>query len=364
MHIALFLPDLNGGGAERVMLTLAKYFAAQGHRVDMVLARAEGALLPLLSPTVRLVDLQSGLRNWGLAGLAVSATLRLAAYLRREKPDALLSTLTGANLVAVTASKLVGRSGRLVLREATTLKNLKNHVRLWLMQWLYPLADKIVVLNEVMRQEMISVVGILPEKLVSIPNPVDIDFICSQAKIDLDHPWFLPGNPPVIIGIGRLNPPKDFKTLISAFAELRLKGVDARMVILGDGPLKIELENLVKYLKFETEIIFPGFDNNPYRWLSRSKLFVLSSLWEGQPNAVLEALALGKPVVITNYDSSVQAFSKNKSVTIVPPVNITAMAAAIIKTLDQRTLPSVDASTDFDFSLPKLLYEKIISLNN
>lgn len=345
MHIALFLPDLNGGGAERVMLTLAKYFASQGHQVNMVLARAEGPLLPLLAPTVRLVDLQCGMRNWGLMGLAVSATGRLTAYLRREKPDALLSTLTGANLVAVLAHKLAGRVGvgRLVLREAATLKNLKSHLRRWLMCWFYPIADAIVVLNDVMRQEMISVIGLPPEKLVCIPNPVDIDFIRSQARIDLDHPWFLPGSPPVIIGIGRLSPQKDFKTLINAFAELRLSGTDARLVILGDGPLRSELENLVRHLNLEKEIFFAGFDSNPYRWLSRSKLFVLSSLWEGSPNVVLEALALQKAVVITAYDDSVNKLSVNPLVNVVPNSNVHQMANSILKSLQTPLENSVDS---------------------
>lgn len=333
-HIALFLPDLNGGGAERVMLTLAKYFVGQGHQVDLVLARAEGALLPLLPPTIRLVDLRAGLRGWGLPGLALSATVRLAGYLRREKPDALLSTLTGANLVAVMARRLAGGAMRLALREAVTLRNLKGCLRLQLMRWLYPQADAVVVLTEVMRQEMVSVVGVSPSRLVCISNPVDMDFILSQAIVDLEHPWFASGSPPVIMGIGRLSPQKGFATLICAFAELRSR-IEARLVILGEGPLRVELENLVRNLKLEKDVILPGFDGNAYRWLARSRVLVISSLWEGCPNVVLEAKALGIPIISTEYDASIHKLLGN-SAAIVPVGNAESLAKAIVMSLNYQ----------------------------
>ena len=359
-HIALFLPDLNGGGAERGMLTLPKYFVERGHRVDLVLARAEGALLPLLPPTVRLVDLRAGWRSWGLLGLAVSAMLRLAAYLRRERPDTLLSTLTGANLVAVLARAIGNRDTKLVLREAVTLKNIQGSFRLYLMRWLYPKADVVVALTEVMRRELITIIRIHYDKVVRIPNPIDLDFILNKAAIPFEHPWFFQNEPPVVIGIGRLSPQKDFSTLIHAFAQLR-SGFKSRLVILGEGPLRGELESLVKELKLDGDVILPGFDDNPYRWLSRAKVFVLSSLWEGYPNVVLEALALGKLVVMTGYDSSVEIFADNSFVIIVPPSNPTIMANAIIEALNRQTCPNILlAPADSHFSQVALEYEKLL----
>ena len=330
MHIALFLPDLNGGGAERVMLTLAKYFVGRGHRVDFVLARAEGALLPLLPPTVRLVDLRAGGRSWGLLGLAVSATLRLAAYLRRERPGVLLSTLTGANLVAVLARAIGNRDTRLVLREAATLKNVQSCFRFYLMRWLYPKADVVVALTEVMRRELITTFRLYTDHVVCIPNPMDLDFILNKAAASIEHPWFLPSRPPIVMGIGRLSPQKDFRTLIHAFAQLRSK-CQAHLVILGEGSLRGELEALIKELKLDKDVILPGFDDNPYRWLSRAKVFVLSSLWEGYPNVILEALALGKPVMMTDYDASVKALaSESEYIHVVPTADPTKMATTII----------------------------------
>ncbi len=320
------------------MLTLAKYFVGRGHRVDMVLARAEGALLPLLPPTVRLVDLRGGWRNWGLLGLAVSATLRLAAYLRRERPNVLLSTLTGANLVAVLACCVIGRRNiRLVLREAVTLKNLKGCFRFYLMRWLYPKADFIVVLTEFMRRELIATFRLYADNVVCIPNPIDLDFIQDKASVLFEHPWFLPNRPPIVMGIGRFSPQKDFRTLIHAFAQLRSR-CQAHLVILGEGPLRSELEALIKELKLDKDVILPGFDNNPYRWLNRAKVLVLSSLWEGYPNVVLEALVLGKPVVMTDYDTSVKVLaSESEYINVVPTADPAKMATAIFDIFNYPT---------------------------
>lgn len=334
-HIALFLPDLNGGGAERVMLTLAKYFVGRGHRVDLVLARAEGALLPLLPPMVRLVDLQVGWRNWGLLGLAVSATLRLAAYLRRERPDVLLSTLTGANLVAVLARFVAHNQTRSVLREACSLRNVPSTTRRLLMKFFYSRADRIVALTPLIRDELVHL-GIMPDRIIVIANPIDIEYVRSMSLVFCPHPWFIDRILPVVVTVGRLTKQKDHVTLIFAFKHL-IKQMPARLLIIGEGSEKKALETLIDRLNLHNNIHLIGFDSNPWRWMGRADLFVLSSRWEGYPNVLLEAQALGVPIVSTEYDVSVYELLGKNGV-IVPAGNTTALSEAISMGLKYRSV--------------------------
>lgn len=365
-HIALFLPDLNGGGAERVMLTLAKNFAGHGHRVDLVLARAEGAFLPLAPAEVRLVDLRAGLKRWGLLGLALAATVQLVRYLRREKPTALLSTLTGANLVAVLARILAGSSAHLVLREAATLENIKSQARLFLMRYFYRKADRVIALTEVMRQQLITMIGLPKGQVVRIANPVDINFIQQQSAIPLDHEhvWFQNSAVPVVLGVGRLSIPKDFSTLILAFVRVIETISTARLVILGEGPLRNQLEALVTEHKINDYVDMPGFDPNPYRWLSQATVFVLSSRWEGYPNVMVEALGLGTAVVATAYDPSIQEFLLQDRVTVVPVGEPERMAKAILEKLSNASKDKVVALPEDVGCSTQCYLGVLLNLNN
>lgn len=328
-HIALFLPDLRGGGAERVFLTLAKELAERGHHVDLVLARAEGEFVELIPQGARLINLESGLRSLGMGGLAVAAVCKLASYLRRERPATLLSTLTGANLVALIASRLAGTSARLVLREACAMRNVRNPMRLALMSLLYPAADGIVALTEPMRLELIDTLRLENQRIEVIPNPVDADALRANAKAPLDHPWFTPQSPPVVMAVSRLAPQKNLELLVHAFAFVRRR-LNARLLILGEGPSRPGLEKLVLEQDLADYVKLPGFDVNPHRWLARARLFVLCSSWEGYPNVVLEAQTLGIPVVATAYDRSIVDILGGN---LVPPDDKLALASAIIAAL-------------------------------
>lgn len=329
-HIALFLPDLNSGGAERVMLTLAKDFMRDGYRVDLVLARAEGTLLSLLPPMVRLVDLRAGLRSWGLLGLALSATLRLADYLRQERPDALLSTLTGANLVAMLAQLIARSHTRFVLREACSLKNVLSPLRRLLMKFFYSRANGIVALTPLIRDELIDL-GIALDRIVVIANPIDLAYVHMMSLADCPHPWLIDHTLPVVVTVGRLTKQKDHVTLIFAFKYL-IKQVPARLLIIGDGTEQMALKALIDRLNLCDTIQLVGFDSNPWRWMKRSDLFVLSSRWEGYPNVLLEAQALGVPIVSTEYDTSVYGLLGENAI-VVPVGNAEALAEAIARGL-------------------------------
>ncbi len=304
-HIALLLPDLEVGGAQRVMLLLAKEFAARDYEVDVVVLSALGPLCNSIPSGVRLVDLGARSYGLGLSGFTISSTLCLAAWIKRSDPDVLLSSINGANLVALLVRKLYRISTRVVIREAASVAAMVKGLRFHAMRWLYSKSDCVIALSSVMAKELVDTVGIPKEKIKCIPNPVDAEFILEQAKEKLEHPWVAGQQYKLIVSVGRLIPEKDLATLVKAFSLLP-KNLDARLLIIGEGPERGNLEHLVKELEVSDGVQLIGFDANPWRWMKRSHLFVLSSCSEGCPNSLLEAITLGLPVVVTEYDYSVR----------------------------------------------------------
>lgn len=295
-HITIFIPSLEGGGAERVMITLANTFATKGFRVDLVLARKEGVYITEVAPNVQIIDLG--------AKRILTSIIPLVAYLRHAQPDVMLSALHHANIISILARKISLVKFRLVVSERNSLVSLHSN---WkgsffriIMGVLYPHADAVIAVSQEGAKELINEFDLMHEKVFAIPNPVDIEHIKALATEPLNHPWYEPGAPPVIIGVGRLAPQKDFSTLIKAFALLHRSHESARLVILGEGPLRGELEALINSEGLNDVVFMPGFEKNPFKWIARSRLFVLSSCFEGFPNVLVQAMACGTPIVSTD----------------------------------------------------------------
>lgn len=333
-RVAIFLPSLRGGGAERIMVTLANAFAERGCVVDMVLANAQGPNLNHVSDAVRIVNLG--------ADRVINALFPLANYLRTEKPVAMLSALTHANVIALLAREIAGSSTRLVVSERGSIsgeykvaKGLVAVCSFKLARVLYPRADKICVVSRGASEDLRCFLKLPADKITTIYNPFDLKFIgCKMAELP-DHPWFLANLPPVILAIGRLNESKDFALLIRAFALLR-KTHFARLMILGEGELRSALEAQVAGLGFtEDDVQLPGFVSNPYAYLARCRLFVLSSQREGLPGVLIEALACGAPVVSTDCPSGPdEILEGGRWGRVVPVGDAAALAQAMAKTLD------------------------------
>ena len=334
--IAIYLPSLTGGGAERVMVTLANGFAAQGHAVDLVLATAEGPYLADVVSGVRVVDLASG--------RVFRSLPRLIRYLRRECPTAMLSALSHANVVAIIAHWLSRVPTRLVVSERNTLSvdmvaSPKGRLILRLMRLTYPRAAKVTAVSKGVAQDLEHLVGLPPEKIEVIYNPVVTPELLLRAEEPLDHPWLRQGEPPVILGVGRLTAQKDFATLLRAFALLRAQH-PARLVILGEGEQRRELEALVRALGIAENVLLPGFVENPFAWMHRARVFVLSSRYEGLPGVLIQAMACGARVVSTDCPSGpAEILEDGRFGRLVPVGDTRALADAITATTTDCNAP-------------------------
>jgi glycosyltransferase involved in cell wall biosynthesis len=332
--LALFLPSLVGGGAERVMVNLANNMASKGLKVDLVVANAEGAYKNQVASNVNIVDFKSE--------RSLASFPKLISYLRGEKPKALISALEHTNVLAIWAKRLAFVPTKNIITEhissslisyAAGYTPSKLRATLYAMRFTYPLAEKIVTVSQGVADDLVQTIGINKNKLEVIYNPVLNDAMFEKAEQPIDHPWFQPGQPPVLLGVGRLEPQKDFPNLLRAFALLRKKQ-NAKLVILGEGKLRGELEALVKELGVEEDVQLPGFNSNPYAFMKRASVFVLSSVLEGLPTVLIEAIALGTPVVSTDCKSGPRGILGSSGYgTLVPTENPEALAAAIEKTL-------------------------------
>ncbi|TSE18224.1 N-acetylgalactosamine-N,N'-diacetylbacillosaminyl-diphospho-undecaprenol 4-alpha-N-acetylgalactosaminyltransferase [Tepidimonas alkaliphilus] len=350
-RVALFLPSLNGGGAERVAVTLANGIAARGFAVDLVLARAQGPYLADVGRDVRIVDLK--------AGRVVRALLPLVRYWRRERPVAMLSFMNHANVVAVLAHRLAGRPGRLVVSErvhigseAPRAHGLQRRLVYALVPWAYRRADGVTAVSREAARDLERFARLPAGRVQAIYNPFDLARIDRLARERAPHPWSQADERPVIVAAGRLTEQKDFPTLLRAFAQVRRQR-PVRLLILGEGELRGELEALARQLGLtDDEVQLPGFARNPYAYFARAALFVLSSRWEGLPGVLIEAMACGAPVVATDCPSGPREILEDgRWGPLVPVGDADALARAMLAVLatppDQR--PDVRLrARDFD----------------
>ena len=338
-RFALFIPALYGGGAERATLNLATGLAGQGHAVDLVLAQAEGAYLAQVPGSVRLVVLKTR----RLRALRTLASLPfLVRYLQRERPDALLATLH-ANIVALWARRLAGIPRRVVISEQNTFScgNQQTPRRYSLLMprllaSFYPWADGIVAVSEGVADDLAHATGVPRGRIRVIHNPIVTPNLEAKAKAPLEHAWFEPGEPPVILAVGRLTAQKDFCTLIMAFARVR-NTRPARLLILGQGEEREMLEGLVRQLGLEQDVSMPGFVTNPYAFMARAALFVLSSRWEGLPTVLVEALYCGAPLIATDCPSGPREILRDGQYgRLVPVEDAATLAQTIEEALDNK----------------------------
>ena len=333
MRVAIFIPSFGDGGAERMLVNLASALVARGVSMDFLTRSRKVPYLDGLDPAVQLIET-------GRGGL-LTQQLLLRRYLRAARPDVVLCGKDKAGEAMQLARRLSGVPVRIVMRPGTSYSARFAELRPF-SRWrarlrvrrVYGAADAVVGNSEAVVADVAAAAGLPAARLHLIRNPVVTPRLFAQAREALDHPWFAAGQPPVVLGVGRLGQVKGFDVLIEAFAQLRAQR-PARLMILGEGRLREALAAQAARLGVADDVALSGFDANPYRYLARAALFVLSSRREGSPNALTEALALGVPVVSTDCPAGPREVLRGGEVApLVPVDDVAAMAAAMAGALD------------------------------
>ena len=379
MHIGIVLRNFGGGGAQRAQLTLAGALIGKGHRVDLVPMQFNGHYRNIIPDGARLyrrrrrksdrdileycrargIDVQTlafdplavvaarrrlrrcypriGLR-WSEAGKAVG----VARYVREATPQILISGGPGSDHACILA-------GELTDRRVPTVVSIRNNIRLGQSERttakyraLIARADSVVAVSNGIAAEAVEMFGLDPQRVHTIYNPKPLAEIRRMAEEAPPHPWFGDGGPPVILTVLRESPQKDWATLVAAFGRVR-RDADARLAILGplSDRFRAQISASARRLGVDGDIVFLGFDDNPFRYMRRAALFVLSSRFEGMPNVLIESLACGTPVVSTDAPYGPAELLENGRWGRLTPVgDADAMAQAILYSLAGDTLPA------------------------
>jgi glycosyltransferase involved in cell wall biosynthesis len=337
-RLAIFVDSLGLGGIGKVRTHLANEFARQGLQVDLLVARRDSPYLAQLHRDVRVLDVGTS--------HALHAVPRLGRYLRRAKPTVLLASRIRVDVAALRARRWFRSRTRVYVtidthlsRQLASQSKRKRESQTRYMRFYYPRNDGIIAVSQGVAQDFTRLMQGRVGRPTVIPNPIVTPELYALAQAPVDHPWLGRGEPPLVIGAGRLEPQKDFPTLVRAFARLRAQR-RCRLMILGEGGSRPALERLVADLGVAGDVALPGFVANPYAYLTRARLFVLSSAWEGLGNVLVESLALGVPVVATDCPSGPREILEDgRYGPLVPVGDVETLAEAMDKALEQPSDP-------------------------
>lgn len=328
LEVALILPRLSGGGAQRTFLNLANHLKRSAFQPMVVLYRAEGVLLPELREDVPVVEL--GCRGTG------RSIIPLASWLSRATPDVVISTLLHVNAAAILAGRLSRTGVPVVVRETnnfTAAGRPTGSLSGRIIRWTYGKADAIVALSDGVRSDVARRYSVDASRITTIYNPVDLEMIRSAHSADVAGlpGWSDAGSASRIIGIGRLVPQKGFDLLLRALARIERPWT---LALLGEGADEEDLRRLAKELGVSDRVVFAGHVANPYSYLSRADLFVLSSRWEGFGHVIAEAMVCETPVVATRCPSGPDEIIEDRvSGRLCAPNSVDALSEAIDEVL-------------------------------
>jgi glycosyltransferase involved in cell wall biosynthesis len=328
-HICIFPDRLDNGGVGRYAINLAEALIAQGAKVDLFVTAATGELFSQRPTQARL---------FVGGGSSKKSVVPFYRYLRQERPELLITANAYIDIMGVVTRSLarVATQQAITIHTARSADDMAGKVRLkqvydGLCRWFYPQAKHIIAVSEAVARDSKDYFRLPNVKVIY--NPVVTPSLYSKSTGNPQHPFFYNKTAPVLLAIGRLTTQKDFGTLLRAFAEIR-KRQTAKLLILGEGEDRPMLETLAHDLNITQDLSMPGFVDNPYPYIKQSDVLISSSAWEGLPTVLIEALALGTPVVATDCPGgSNEILQGGVYGPLVSMKNPTALAQAVINTL-------------------------------
>ena len=336
MKISFFLPHLKIGGVERSFFILAKTLEKRGHSVNIITV-GKSSYFKDTSFSVPIINLKK---------TKVSTSIfYLAKYLSKNKIDIIISAQYYANLGILIAQKFSSQKPKIIITERThlneSLKELNIFKRLilkLLIQLFYKNADYIVGNSNSVCESIISTTKTNKKNIKLILNPTFVPEILEKAEEPIKEKWIEGSKEPIILTIGRLSSQKNISLLIDSFSEL-LNMKKSKLIIIGDGPQRKNLESKVSSMNLSNEIKFIGFSSNPYKYFKYCSVFVLPSKFAGVPNVLIEAQGLGLPIVTTDSPGgSREVVSNGKSGLLVKNINKIEIAKNILELINNDDL--------------------------
>src|SRR3990172_6776906 len=337
-NIALLISSFSLGGVQRIMVNMANELTKRGFSVALVAVSGKGPLRAKVSPQVTIRDLKSSRVLFGIS--------RLVRFFKVERPAVFISGQTHLNAISSIANKISGGPSYLIVVEHNHMSSVIKSESKWVDRlrplWarvFYPWANEILAVSEEVAADLSRLSGIDRERIKVVYNPIIDPNVLQEKDLVVDHPWFEDSKIPVVIGVGRLSAQKGFANLIQAMAKVD-KVNTARLVILGEGEERANLERLAHDLGLGGKVWMPGYVENPFAYIKRADLFVLSSFWEGLPSVLVEAMACGTSVLSTNCPAGPRGILEDGKVgKLIPVGDVDAMADGILYCLSHPQEP-------------------------